>query len=124
MSALLPLAQGALHLTHHIAVMAIVNRTPDSFYDRGATFALDAAIAAAVAAVEAGAEVVDVGGVKFAPGPPVPAEEEIARVVPVVEALAPLDAVISVDTFLPEVARAALARRRGDHQRHHGPPGP
>ena len=96
-----------LDLTRHIAVMAIVNRTPDSFYDRGATFALDAAVAAGVAAVEHGAEIVDVGGVKFAPGPPVPAEEEIARVVPVVRELAPIVAV-SVDTFLPEVARAAI----------------
>ncbi|WP_349429002.1 dihydropteroate synthase [Microbacterium sp. LWS13-1.2] len=87
--------------------MAIVNRTPDSFYDRGATFALDAAVAAGVAAAEAGAEIVDVGGVKFAPGPPVPVEEEIARVVPVVRELAPI-ARVSVDTFQPEVARAAI----------------
>lgn len=96
-----------LDLSQHIAVMAIVNRTPDSFYDRGATFALDAAVAAGVAAVEAGAEIVDVGGVKFAPGPPVPVEEEIARVVPVVRELAPI-ARVSVDTFHPEVARAAI----------------
>lgn len=94
-------------LDRRIAVMAIVNRTPDSFFDRGATFALDAAVAAGVAAVEAGAVIVDVGGVAFAPGPPLPVEDEIARVVPVVRALAPIVAV-SVDTFHPAVARAAL----------------
>ncbi|GAA4350398.1 dihydropteroate synthase [Microbacterium rhizosphaerae] len=96
-----------LDLTRHIAVMAIVNRTPDSFYDRGATFALDAAVAAGVTAFEAGAEIVDVGGVKFAPGPPVPVAEECARVIPVVRALAPRG-LVSVDTFHPEVAEAAI----------------
>ena len=75
----LDLPGGPLDLSRHVAVMAIVNRTPDSFYDRGATFALDAAVAAGVAAVAAGAEIVDVGGVKFAPGPAVPVEEEIGR---------------------------------------------
>lgn len=92
-----------------VAVMAIVNRTPDSFYDRGRTEALDAAVAAAALAIEQGADWIDVGGAKFAPGPAIPAEEEIERVVPVVAALAGSGAVISVDTFLPEVARAAIA---------------
>ena len=103
----LALPGGDLELARHVAVMAIVNRTPDSFYDRGATFALDAAIAAGVAAAEQGAEIVDVGGVRFAPGPPVPVAEEIARVVPVVRELATVTRV-SVDTFRPEVARAAI----------------
>ncbi|MFK4804420.1 dihydropteroate synthase [Microbacterium sp. ZW CA_36] len=107
LTGVLDLPGGPLDLARHVAVMAIVNRTPDSFYDRGATFALDAAVAAGVAAAEAGAEIVDVGGVKFAPGPPVPVEEEIARVVPVVRELAPI-ARVSVDTFQPEVARAAI----------------
>ncbi|MEY2849925.1 MAG: hypothetical protein RI885_2592 [Actinomycetota bacterium] len=89
--------------------MAIVNRTPDSFFDRGRTFALDAAIAAAVSAVENGADLVDIGGVKFAPGEPVPVEEEIDRVVPVIEGLRGSGAVISVDTFHAEVAEASLA---------------
>lgn len=97
-----------LDLTRRFVVMAIVNRTPDSFYDAGETFALDAAVSAGAAAFDAGAEIVDVGGVKFAPGPPVPVEEEIARVVPVVRELSRLGAV-SVDTFEPEVARAAIA---------------
>ncbi|MCU1527668.1 MAG: dihydropteroate synthase [Frondihabitans sp.] len=93
-----------------IVVMAIVNRTPDSFFDQGATFSLDRAVEAALRAVGDGADWVDIGGVKFAPGPEVPADEEIERVVPVVEALAQeSDVVISVDTFRPEVAEAAIA---------------
>jgi dihydropteroate synthase len=101
------IGQEALDLSRRVAVMAIVNRTPDSFYDRGATFALRAAVAAGEEAIAEGADIVDVGGVKFAPGPPLPVAEEIARVVPVVEALAPYVAV-SVDTFQPAVARAAI----------------
>ncbi|MFB9310826.1 dihydropteroate synthase [Agromyces hippuratus] len=95
--------------SREVAVMAIVNRTPDSFYDRGRTEALDAAVAAATLAIEQGADWIDVGGAKFAPGPAIPAEEEIERVVPVVAALAGSGAVISVDTFLPAVARAAIS---------------
>ncbi|AMM19090.1 dihydropteroate synthase [Frondihabitans sp. PAMC 28766] len=95
---------------HRIAVMAIVNRTPDSFFDQGATFALDRAVEAAVRADEHGADWVDIGGVPFAPGPELPADEEASRVVPVVAALAQQsDVVISVDTFRPEVAAAAIA---------------
>ncbi|GAA5032796.1 dihydropteroate synthase [Microbacterium fluvii] len=105
---MLRLGARSIDLSRELAVMAIVNRTPDSFYDRGATFALDAAVRAGVAAVEAGATIVDVGGVKFAPGPPVPIDDEIARVVPVVRELSPLVAV-SVDTFQPQVAAAAIA---------------
>ncbi len=94
----------------HIAVMAIVNRTPDSFHDRGATFELDRAVAAAVRAAEQGADWVDIGGVKFAPGPELPAADEIDRVVPVVAQLVQQsDVTISVDTFRPEVAQAAIA---------------
>ncbi len=89
--------------------MAIINRTPDSFYDRGRTDALDAAVAAAHRAIAEGADWIDVGGAKFAPGRAIPVAEEIDRVVPVVAALADSGAVISVDTFHPEVARAAIA---------------
>jgi dihydropteroate synthase len=99
--------------SRHVAVMAIVNRTPDSFYDRGETFALDAAVEAAHAAIAAGADWVDIGGAKFAPGPPIPVDEEADRVVPVVAALAGSGAVVSVDTFHPEVARMAI--RAGAH---------
>jgi dihydropteroate synthase len=93
-----------------VAVMAIVNRTPDSFYDRGATFGFDAAVAAGERALAEGADWLDVGGVKAGPGPPVSETEELHRVVPLVEALrARTDAVVSVDTFRPGVARRALA---------------
>lgn len=87
--------------------MAIVNRTPDSFYDKGATFALTRAVEAGEAAFADGADIVDVGGVKFAPGPPVPIEEELDRVIPLVKELAPLGPV-SVDTFHASVAEAAI----------------
>ena len=90
--------------------MAIVNRTPDSFFDRGRTFALDRAVDAALAAAAAGADWIDIGGVKFAPGPEVSAAEELDRVLPVVQAVAARsDVVISVDTFRPEVAEACIA---------------
>lgn len=95
--------------SREIAVMAIINRTPDSFYDRGATFELDAAVASAHRAIADGADWVDIGGAKFAPGPAIPIAEEIDRVVPVVEALRGAGTVISVDTFHPAVAAAAIA---------------
>lgn len=95
--------------SREVAVMAIINRTPDSFYDKGRTFGLSAAVDAANAAIADGADWVDIGGVKFAPGPPVPVAEEIERVVPVVEALRHAGTVISVDTFHPEVAAASIA---------------
>jgi dihydropteroate synthase len=92
--------------------MAIVNRTPDSFHDKGRTFALESAIDAVGAAAAAGADWIDIGGVPFAPGPEVSAAEEIDRVLPVVEAARDL-AVVSVDTFRPEVARAVIAAGAG-----------
>ncbi|MGO4104150.1 dihydropteroate synthase [Leifsonia sp. YAF41] len=95
--------------SREVAVMAIINRTPDSFYDQGATFALDAAVASARQAVLDGADWVDIGGAKFAPGPAIPVSEEIDRVVPVIEGLRDAGAIISVDTFHPEVARAGIA---------------
>jgi dihydropteroate synthase len=90
-----------------VAVMAIVNRTPDSFHDRGRTFALERAVTAVRAAADAGADWIDIGGVPFAPGPDVTVAEELDRVLPVVEAAHDL-AVVSVDTFRPEVARAVI----------------
>ncbi|MGX5695608.1 dihydropteroate synthase [Agromyces soli] len=92
-----------------IQIMAVVNRTPDSFYDRGATFGLDAAVAASRRAIEQGAAWIDIGGAKFGPGPAIPVAEEIDRVVPVVEALRGAGAALSVDTFHAEVASAAIA---------------
>jgi dihydropteroate synthase len=95
-----------------VAVMAIVNRTPDSFHDRGRTFALEHAAAAVRAAADAGADWIDIGGVPFAPGPSVSAAEELDRVMPVVEAARDL-AVVSVDTYRPEVARAVIEAGAG-----------
>ena len=92
------------------AVMAILNRTPDSFYDRGATYGFAAAVEAGERALAEGADWLDVGGVKGGPGPPVSEAEELDRVVPLLEALrARSDAVLSVDTYRPGVARRALA---------------
>lgn len=96
--------------SRQVAVMAIINRTPDSFHDRGRTFALDKALVAVDDALAHEADWLDIGGVPFAPGPPVGVEEEIDRVVPVIEgARSRTDAVISVETYRPEVARAAFA---------------
>ena len=95
--------------SRQIAVMAIVNRTPDSFFDKGATFELDQAVCAAIAAADEGADFVDVGGVPFGRGPTVSLDQEIARVVPLVRAIhAASDVVISVDTFNAEVARLSI----------------
>lgn len=92
-------------------IMAIVNRTPDSFYDRGATFTDDAAKQAAHRVVSDGADVVDVGGVKAGPGNTVDVAEEINRVVPFIEWLRAEfpDQLISVDTWRAEVAKQACA---------------
>ena len=88
------------------AVMAIVNRTPDSFYDGGANVDLDRALAACAAAVADGADIVDIGGVRAGYGPVVDAAEELDRVLPVVTAIRAdfPDLVISVDTWRAEVA--------------------
>lgn len=97
-------------LSREVVVMAIVNRTPDSFYDAGRTFRMDAAVQHALRQVEHGADLLDVGGVKGGPGEDVPVAEELRRVVPFIEAVrARSDVPLSVDTFRPEVAEAALA---------------
>ncbi len=90
-------------------VMGILNRTPDSFYDQGAHFAMDRCLARADQLVAEGADLLDVGGVKAGPGPDVNAEEELDRVVPAVEALAArFDVPLSVDTWRASVAAAAF----------------
>ncbi|MGH3830029.1 MAG: dihydropteroate synthase [Pseudonocardiaceae bacterium] len=95
--------------------MAIVNRTPDSFHDRGETFGLTKAIDAVGQAVAHGADWVDIGGVPFAPGLDVTVAEELDRVLPVVEEAARRhpQVVISVDTYRPEVARRSIAAGAG-----------
>jgi dihydropteroate synthase len=91
-----------------LLIMAIVNRTPDSFYDRGATYAFDKALERVAEVVAAGAEIVDIGGVKAAPGDEVDAAEEIRRTVDFVARVRAEypDLIISVDTWRHEVARA------------------
>jgi dihydropteroate synthase len=90
-------------------VMGILNRTPDSFYDRGRTYGLDAALDRADQLVDEGARIIDIGGVKAGPGDDVSPKEEIRRVVPLVEAVRTRhrDVAISVDTFRAVVADAA-----------------
>jgi dihydropteroate synthase len=92
------------------AVMAVVNRTYDSFYSGGRHPELSAALAAAARAVADGAEILDVGGVRAGSGPPVSVAEELDRVLPVVAALRDQypDLVISVDTWRAPVAAAAI----------------
>lgn len=96
-------------------VMAIVNRTPDSFYDKGATFDLDPALRRCDEVIAAGASIVDIGGVKAGPGKAVDAAEEIDRVVPIIEEVHERhpDVLISVDTWRSEVAEAAVAAGAG-----------
>lgn len=92
-------------------IMAIVNRTPDSFYDRGANFTDEAAMAAVHRVIAEGADVIDVGGVKAGPGETVDVEAEVARVVPFIEWLRSVypDQLISVDTWRAAVAKQACA---------------
>jgi dihydropteroate synthase len=103
--------RGTAPRTDRALVMAIVNRTPDSFYDRGATFAGAAAMDAVSRAVDEGADLVDIGGVKAGPGEDVDAREEARRVVPFVSAIRERypELVISVDTWRAEVGRPACA---------------
>jgi dihydropteroate synthase len=97
--------------SREIAVMAIINRTRDSFYDRGETFTFDAAIQKIERALHAGADWLDIGAVPFSPdAASVSEEEEIERVVPLIEHIRPrTDAVVSVDTFRSAVAERALS---------------
>jgi dihydropteroate synthase len=92
-------------------VMAIVNRTPDSFYDQGATFTDAAALDRVERALAEGADLVDIGGVKAGPGETVDTAEELRRVVPFVAEVRKRfpEAIISVDTWRAEVGDAACA---------------
>ena len=90
--------------------MGILNITPDSFSDGGVHFDADAAIRSALSMVEAGADILDVGGESTRPGAdPLPAAEELRRVVPVIEAIASrVNVPISIDTYKADVAERAL----------------
>ena len=103
--------RGRTYADTDLLLMAIINRTPDSFYDKGAFVDDDAGLAAVDRAVAAGADIVDIGGVKAGPGAEVDEAEEIARVVPFVQAVRERhgDLVISVDTWRSGVADACLA---------------
>lgn len=99
----------------HPQVMGILNITPDSFSDGGEFLAADAALAQAKKMVADGAAIIDVGGESTRPGAAiVPIDEEIARVVPVIEAIqSEIDIPISIDTSKPEVMRAAVKAGAG-----------
>jgi dihydropteroate synthase len=92
-------------------VMAIINRTPDSFYDKGATWAADAAMDRVAQVIDEGADLVDIGGIKAAPGAEIDTAEESRRVVDFVGRVraAHPDVIISVDTWRAEVGRAVCA---------------
>lgn len=91
-------------------VMGILNVTPDSFHDGGQFVDVADAVSQAKALVEAGADIIDVGGESTRPGAdPVSVEEELDRVLPVVDELSALDCLVSIDTRRPEVARAAIS---------------
>jgi len=89
-------------------MMAIVNRTPDSFYDKGATWSEDKALERVAQVVDEGAEIIDIGGIKAAPGEEIDVDEEMRRTVRFVERVraAHPDVVISVDTWRAPVGRA------------------
>ncbi len=90
--------------------MGILNRTPDSFYDHGTYWDMDAFYRRATDLVAAGADILDVGGVKAGPGPEVDEAEELDRVVPAITALADrFDVALSVDTWRASVAAASYA---------------
>ena len=99
----------------HPAVMGVLNVTPDSFSDGGRHAQLAQALAHARQMAAAGARIIDVGGESTRPGaPPVPLQQELDRVLPVIEALtAELDVLVSIDTMKPEVMREAVRAGAG-----------
>ena len=97
-------------VTHRAVVMGILNRTPDSFYDRGGYWGFDDFLAKADHLVADGADFLDVGGVKAGPGDEVSEQEELDRVIPAVAALHErFDIPLSVDTWRASVVREAIA---------------
>jgi dihydropteroate synthase len=99
----------SLHYGERTLVMGVLNVTPDSFSDGGQFFSLAGALAHAEQMIDEGADIIDIGGESTRPGSNfVSEEEELCRVIPVIERLANLSAPISIDTTKPEVARIAL----------------
>jgi dihydropteroate synthase len=104
------LGEARFDVTHRAVVMGILNRTPDSFYDRGSYWGFDQFLAKADGLVADGADFLDVGGVKAGPGEEVSEQEEMDRVIPAVEALhARFDIPLSVDTWRATVVGEAIA---------------
>jgi dihydropteroate synthase len=96
-------------ITTRAVIMGILNRTPDSFFDKGTYFDFDDFLRKADQLVADGADLLDVGGIKAGPGPAVGEQEELERVVPAVAALAArFDVPLSVDTWRASVARACF----------------
>ncbi|GFZ89801.1 dihydropteroate synthase [Compostibacillus humi] len=99
-----------LHLSERTHIMGILNVTPDSFSDGGKYYSLEKAVEHAQKMEEEGADIIDIGGESTRPGhAPVPAEEEIKRIVPVIEAVrAKVSVPISIDTYKAETAKHAI----------------
>ncbi|WP_119069756.1 dihydropteroate synthase [Rubrobacter indicoceani] len=109
-SLVLDTGRSRIDFSEKVAVMAILNATPDSFFDRGRYYGDEKGVERAKELLAAGADIVDIGGVKAAAGKPLPPERETARVMPLLTEVRRItDVPISIDTFLPEVARATLA---------------
>ena len=106
-----PLACGRFTLTfERPLVMGILNATPDSFSDGGRYLAFGDALRRAEQMMLDGVDIIDIGGESTRPGaPPVPLDEELERVIPLVEKLKAANVPLSIDTYKPEVMRAALA---------------
>lgn len=105
----LALGTRSYDVTSRALVMGILNRTTDSFFDKGAHFQMDRFLSRAEQLVEEGADLLDVGGVKAGPGPEITADEELDRVIPAVAALtARFDLPVSVDTWRASVAKEAF----------------
>src|SRR6478609_9350913 len=101
---MLRVGERTIDISRRTLVMGILNRTPDSFYDRGATWEFDAFLRRAETQVGDGADLLDVGGVKAGPGPEVGEAEELDRVIPAIEALdARFEVPVSVDTWRASV---------------------
>jgi dihydropteroate synthase len=105
-----PLQCGRFILTfERPLIMGILNVTPDSFSDGGRFVARDAALAQAAEMIRDGADIIDIGGESTRPGaPPVALDEELSRVIPVIEALRETGVPLSIDTYKPAVMRAAI----------------
>ncbi len=103
------LGRHRLDFATRVYIVGILNNTPDSFYDWGRHFGLDAARARAEEMIREGVDVIEVGGESAQEGSPVPVDEEIRRVAPLVaELIRRFDRPIAVDTYKPRVAQAAI----------------